>query len=110
MKHNNKHWKREKYEYSIVLYHNYIWFNRVPHHWSNSPNNHSECCIVRNKYDTIMYKGSKVIRNYSKAPKYYRKMLNKAERRKADKNIRNEINGLDKIYSPKYKGADWDWF
>lgn len=110
MRHNNKYWLKEKYDYSISLYNDYLWFERVPHYWSNSFYHHSEHSFIRYKYEKRMYEGSKSIKNYSKAPKYFRKMLNKKERRKSDKNIKNEVNGFDKIYSPKYKGADWDWW
>jgi hypothetical protein len=109
MKHN-KHFFRDKYNISLAIYDEYLRFGRTPYTWDKSYSTHSEASVISNKVYSLYTEGCNNFSNRSVAPKWFRKKLNRTERQKAKQDINREINGYDKRYTPRYVGANYDFF
>jgi hypothetical protein len=107
-KHNNIHWIKQREYYRLEKYSQYT--TDFEYLTGNFLITSSEYAEVSKKLNVLFYDKKCRCENYSKAPKYFRKKLNRTQRYKSKRNIRKILNGENDKLTPRYKGADYDWW
>lgn len=102
-RHNNKHWKKEKYYISLLMELDRLYdisdFKNRKH---NSEINRVKRKLKYNFYG--LYYGWA-----STAPKRYRKQLNRCRRKKSKNTLKRELQGYQVSYDDNYKDGPWYW-
>jgi hypothetical protein len=98
MKHNNKHWLREKEYYSLKKsYYSDFYCSGTSIEYE----------IEKRLYSKFW---NQMFGLYHTAPKHYRKSLNRVQRAKSKQVLHKIIKGYDSyIFEDNYKDAPWYW-
>lgn len=103
-KHFNKYWLREKEYYSLKKY---SWRIRAKNWNDHLFYDNTEEIEIEQKIEKIRYKKKY---DFDGVPRYFRKYLNRKQRYKSKRDIRNILDGKLSKFTPCYKGAAYDYF
>lgn len=100
-RHDNKHWKREKYYISLLTE-----LDRL-HDLCGWLSSNSEIDRVKRK---LKYEFYGLYYGWtSTAPKKYRNQLNRCRRKKSKNTLKRELQGYQVSYDDNYKDGPWYW-
>lgn len=104
LKKRNKHWEREKEFFRLTKE---LSFYRNLNYIVSSDYDTDKISFIFDKLNSNFYYK---FNNYNKAPKYFRKFLNKKRRKRSKSTLKKQLMGYDVSYYDNYKDANYLYY